>query len=145
MSLVLDEFRKNFHFPILLWIDAEVSQKFIRLIPDFENRASLTVFETPTQELIDYIQEMGESVYQKVLESGAGIFLDYADLGLVESTYQELVNTRQELVNRGINLETELEASLEFLLGRAADNSTEIALKHYQRSRELWQEVNNPL
>ncbi|WP_210407470.1 hypothetical protein, partial [Hydrocoleum sp. CS-953] len=48
MSLVLDEFRKNFHFPILLWIDQEVSRKFIRLIPDFENRTSLTVFETPT-------------------------------------------------------------------------------------------------
>ncbi|MEM1168957.1 MAG: hypothetical protein AAGJ08_07760 [Cyanobacteria bacterium P01_H01_bin.35] len=64
MSLVLDEFRKNFHFPILLWIDAEVSRKFIRLIPDFENRASLTVFETPTQELIDFIQQTSESVYQ---------------------------------------------------------------------------------
>ncbi|MEM1172287.1 MAG: tetratricopeptide repeat protein, partial [Cyanobacteria bacterium P01_H01_bin.35] len=145
MSLVLDEFRKNFHFPILLWIDQEVSRKFIRLIPDFENRASLTVFETPTQELIDFIQQTSESVYQKVLESGAGIFLHNADLGLAESTYQELLDSRQELANRGISLESELEASLEFVLGRAADNYEEIALEHYQRSLELWQQLNNPL
>ncbi|MGD1705208.1 hypothetical protein [Dapis sp. BLCC M229] len=143
MSLVLDEFRKNFHFPILLWIDAEVSRKFIRLIPDFENRASLTVFETPTQELIDFIQQTSDCVYQKVLESGSGIFLYSTDLGLAESTYQELINARQELANRGISLETELEANLEFVLGRAADNYTEIALNHYQRSLELWQQVNN--
>ncbi|MGD1714331.1 hypothetical protein [Dapis sp. BLCC M172] len=145
MSLVLDEFRKNFHFPILLWIDQEVSRKFIRLIPDFENRTSLTVFETPTQELIDFIQQTSESVYQKVLESGAGIFLDYADLGVGESTYQELVGARQELASRGISLEPELEAGLEFVLGRAADNYEQTALNHYQRSLELWQQLNNPL
>ncbi|MDJ0518221.1 MAG: ATP-binding protein, partial [Trichodesmium sp. MO_231.B1] len=143
MGLVREEFRNNFHFPILLWIDAEISQKFIRLIPDFETWTSLTVFETPTQELIDFIQQTSDYVYQKVLENGAGIFLDYADLGLVESTYQELVSARQELANRGISLETELEAGLEFVLGRTADNSTEIALEHYQRSLELWQQLNN--
>ncbi len=143
MGLVREEFRNNFHFPILLWIDAEISQKFIRLIPDFETWTSLTVFETPTQELIDFIQQTSDCVYQKVLENGAGIFLDYADLGLVESTYQELVSARQELANRGISLETELEAGLEFVLGRTADNSTEIALEHYQGSLELWQQLNN--
>ncbi|MGD1702437.1 hypothetical protein ACP6PM_21855, partial [Dapis sp. BLCC M229] len=144
-GLVREEFRKNCRFPIILWIDAEVSRKFIRLIPDFETWTSLTVFETPTQELIDFIQQTSESVYQKVLESGAGIFLDYADLGLAESTYQELLDARQELANRGISLEPELEAGLEFVLGRAANNYEETALNHYQRSLELWQELNNPL
>ncbi|MEM1168958.1 MAG: WD40 repeat domain-containing protein [Cyanobacteria bacterium P01_H01_bin.35] len=81
----------------------------------------------------------------KVLESGAGIFLDYAELGLAESTYQELLDAQQELANRGTSLETELEAGLEFVLGRAADNLTEVSLEHYQRSLELWQQLNNPL
>ena len=49
MGLAREEFRKNCHFPILLWIDAEVSRKFIRLIPDFASWTSVTVFETPTQ------------------------------------------------------------------------------------------------
>ncbi len=143
MGLVREEFRKNFHFPILLWIDAEISRKFIRLIPDFETWTSLTVFETSTQELIDFIQQTSDCVYQKVLESGSGIFLYSTDLGLAESTYQELINARQELANKGTSLEAELEASLEFVLGRTADNSTEIALDHYQRSLELWQQLNN--
>ncbi|NEP75869.1 MAG: hypothetical protein F6K25_30370 [Okeania sp. SIO2G4] len=143
MSLVREEFRKNCPYPIVLWIDAEISRKFIRLIPDFENWSSLTVFETATQELIDFIQQTSESVYQKVLESGAGIFLDDTTLGLGESAYQELVGARQELLNREVTLEPELEANLEFVLGRATDNSTEVALEHYQRSLELWQQINN--
>ncbi|MGB3512347.1 MAG: hypothetical protein WBA93_24540 [Microcoleaceae cyanobacterium] len=145
MGLVREEFQKYCRFPLLLWIDAEVSRKFIRLIPDLENWASLTVFETTTDELIDFIQQTSDSVYQKVLERGAGIFLDYTELGLPESAYQELVGARQELTNRGVSLEPELEASLEFLLGRAADNSTKTARDHYQRSLQLWQQLNNPL
>ncbi|WP_237396699.1 hypothetical protein [Okeania sp. KiyG1] len=143
MGLVREEFRKNCPYPIVLWIDAEISRKFIRLIPDFENWSSLTVFETATQELIDFIQQTSESVYQKVLESGTGIFLDDTALGLGESAYQELVGARQELLNREVTLEIELEANLEFVLGRATDNSTEIALEHYQHSLELWQQINN--
>ncbi|NES66523.1 MAG: hypothetical protein F6K24_15320, partial [Okeania sp. SIO2D1] len=143
MSLVLDEFRKNFHFPIVLWINEEVSRKFIQLIPDFENRASLTVFEIYTDELIDFIRQTSESVYQKVLESGAGIFLDNTFLGLDECGYQQLLRAQKELAKRGIFLEQELEANLEFALARTADNSTEKARQHYQRSLELWQQLNN--
>ncbi|MDJ0516301.1 MAG: WD40 repeat domain-containing protein [Trichodesmium sp. MO_231.B1] len=47
--------------------------------------------------------------------------------------------------NREISLRPELEASLEFVLGRTADNSTELALEHYQRSLELWKQLNKPL
>ena len=142
MSLVLDEFRKNFHFPMVLWINEEVSRKFIQLIPDFENRSSLTVFEISTDELIDFIRQTSESVYQKVLESGEGIFLDNIFLGLGECGYQELLRAQKELGKRRVILERELEASLEFALGRAADNSTKKAQQHYQRSLELWQQLN---
>ena len=143
MGLVREEFKNNFHFPILLWIDKEISRKFIRLIPDFESWTSLTVFETPTQELIDFIQQTSNCVYQKVLENGAGIFLEHTALGVGEFVYQELLDAQQELSNRGVELEPKLEAGLEFVLGRTADNSEETALKHYQRSLELWQQLNN--
>ncbi|MGD1809736.1 eIF2A-related protein, partial [Dapis sp. BLCC M126] len=143
MGLVREEFKNNFHFPILLWIDKEISRKFIRLIPDFESWTSLTVFETPTQELIDFIQQTSNCVYQKVLENGAGIFLEHTALGVGEFIYQELLDAQQELSNRGVELEPKLEAGLEFVLGRTADNSEETALKHYQRSLELWQQLDN--
>ncbi len=37
---VREEFRKNFSFPILLWVDDQVLQSLIRLVPDLENWAS---------------------------------------------------------------------------------------------------------
>ena len=70
MGLVREEFKNNYQFPILLWIEQEISRKFIRLIPDFESWTSLTVFETTTQELKDFIHQTSESVIQKILETG---------------------------------------------------------------------------
>jgi hypothetical protein len=47
-NLVRDEFRKQFPFPIVLWIDDEVLQKMIRLAPDFKNWAATPIrFEVP--------------------------------------------------------------------------------------------------
>ncbi len=60
MGLVREEFKNTFHFPILLWIDQDISQKFIRLIPDFESWTSLTVFETSNDELIYFIKMLRE-------------------------------------------------------------------------------------
>ena len=145
MGYVREEFRKHCPLPIVFWVDGNVSRKFIRLIPDFYNWVSLTVFESANDELIDFIQQTSENVYQKVLESGVGIFLDYTDLGLPESSYQDLLEARQELANRGITLEAELEGSLEFVLGRLTDDFEETARDHYQRSLELWQQLNNLL
>jgi tetratricopeptide (TPR) repeat protein len=39
-----------------------------------------------------------------------------------------------------VNLDPELEASLEFVLGRAADGSLEQSRQHYERSLALWQQ-----
>lgn len=40
---VREEFRKNFPFPLVLWINDEVLQKLIRQIPDFKNWASKAI------------------------------------------------------------------------------------------------------
>ncbi len=34
---VREEFRKNFHFPLVLWVTDEILQKLIRLAPDLES------------------------------------------------------------------------------------------------------------
>jgi len=41
---VREEFRKNFPFPILLWINDQVLQKLIRLATDLENWATIIEF-----------------------------------------------------------------------------------------------------
>ncbi|MEL7036318.1 MAG: hypothetical protein AAFO04_11950, partial [Cyanobacteria bacterium J06592_8] len=145
IGFVREEFRKNCQFPIILWVDGDISRKFIRLIPDFENWTSLTRFETSTDELVDFIQQTCDSVYQQVLETGAGVFLDNIALGLSEYIYSELTESWQVLEERGIRLEPELEASLEFTLGRVAAHSSEVSLQHYQNSLEYWQQLNNPV
>ena len=37
---VREEFRKNFHFPLVLWVTDEILQKLIRLAPDLESWAT---------------------------------------------------------------------------------------------------------
>ncbi len=39
-NLVRDEFRKQFSFPVVLWIDDEILQKMVRLAPDFKSWAA---------------------------------------------------------------------------------------------------------
>ncbi|HBE58993.1 MAG TPA: hypothetical protein DEG17_20005 [Cyanobacteria bacterium UBA11149] len=39
-NLVRDEFRKQFPFPLVLWIDDEILQKLIRLAPDLKSWAT---------------------------------------------------------------------------------------------------------
>ncbi|MCG6138145.1 MAG: hypothetical protein MET45_26540 [Nostoc sp. LLA-1] len=48
---VREEFRKQFPFPILLWVNDLTLQKLIRLAADLENWASIIEFATSTPEL----------------------------------------------------------------------------------------------
>lgn len=42
-NFVRDDFRKNFAFPVVLWVNDEIMQKLIRLAPDFKSWASSTI------------------------------------------------------------------------------------------------------
>ncbi|MEA5616437.1 hypothetical protein VB711_01080 [Cronbergia sp. UHCC 0137] len=47
-NVMRDEFRKNFHFPIVLWINDEILSKLVWLAPDLKNWAASTIrFEVP--------------------------------------------------------------------------------------------------
>jgi WD40 repeat protein/tetratricopeptide (TPR) repeat protein len=141
-----DEFRKNFPFPLVLWGTDEVLRRLIRVAPDFESWAATPIeFEIATDELIHFIQETADEVFAKVLEAGAGIFLDNAalNLGTGSPRRAELESARHELQSRGVKLDPELEASLEFVLGRDADVSVEQSRQHYERSLALWQNSPN--
>jgi hypothetical protein len=132
-----DEFRKNFPFPLVLWGTDEVLRRLIRVAPDFESWAATPIeFEIATDELIHFIQETADEVFAKVLDAGAGIFLDNAalNLGTGSPLRAELESARHELQSRGVKLDPELEASLEFVLGRDADGSVEQSRQHYERS-----------
>ncbi|OUL27315.1 hypothetical protein BV378_11885 [Nostoc sp. RF31YmG] len=143
---VREEFSKNFPFPLLLWVNDRVLQKLIRLTPDFESWATTIEFELTSDELLQFLQQTANDVIAKVIEVGADTFLDNAalNLGVGSSRRFELESACKDLKHRGINLQPELQASLEFVLGRDACNSMEQSLEHYQRSLAFWEKSTRP-
>lgn len=132
-----DQFRKNFPFPLVLWVTDKVLQKLVRLAPDFHHCAIPPIkFEVATDELIHFIQQTTDEVFAKVLDTDAGMFLDNTalNLGAGSPLREKLESARHELQRRGVKLDPELEASLEFVLNRAADGSVEQSQQHYERS-----------
>ncbi|NET05341.1 MAG: hypothetical protein F6K16_11620 [Symploca sp. SIO2B6] len=141
---VREEFR-TFSFPLVLWVNDKILQKLIRLVPDFESWATTVEFQLTTDELINFIKQTTDQVFAQVLDPNASIFLDNAllNLHLVSPLYPELESAQAQLKRQGISLDPELEASLEFVLGRHANDTLEKSKQHYQRSLELWQQTKN--
>jgi hypothetical protein len=92
---VREEFRKNFPFPILLWVNDSVLQKFIRLATDLENWATIIEFENPTDELVNFLQQKTDEIF-------AG------DVTPNPQVCQELKTARQDLQSRKEVLEPAL-------------------------------------
>ena len=145
-----EKFRDHFQFPLVLWVTEQVLQKMIHVARDFYTWASTPIeFELETKELIDLIEQTTDNVFDRVLKAGTGRFLDNATLGLENNSSQwlELNSAYTELKNREEKLSTELEASLEFVLGRAKQGSSSDshqqnqAKSHYERSLALWQQL----
>ncbi|MEW6495422.1 MAG: hypothetical protein AB1589_23320 [Cyanobacteriota bacterium] len=144
---VREEFRKNFPFPIVFWVNDEVLQKFTRLAPDFDSWTTTIEFAIATDDLINTIHKNADDAFKQILGAGAGRFLDNAVLNLaVDSRYRsELKSALGDLQNRIQELEPELEANIEFLLGRNAQASEQMeeARQHYEKSLVFWQQIQN--
>ncbi|MEH2338585.1 nSTAND1 domain-containing NTPase [Nostoc sp.] len=129
---VREEFRKNFPFPILLWVNDSVLQQFLRLATDLENWATIIEFQNPTDELVKFLQQKTDE-----------IFTD--DVKPNPQMCRELKTARQDLQNRGEILEAALQASLEFVLGLNdyLHDQIDSALAHYQQSLGFWRQSNH--
>ncbi|MEA5627190.1 hypothetical protein [Nostoc sp. UHCC 0251] len=129
---VREEFRKNFDFPLILWINDEVLKKLMQLAPDFESWAITTDFVIATSELIDFIKQIAQQFFE------GNLILD------IEAT-QEIKLACNDLQGRESVLDLELRAIIEFLLGEVkyVESKIDIALEHYQKSLDLWQKNNN--
>ncbi|MEH2083356.1 MAG: hypothetical protein V7K89_26285 [Nostoc sp.] len=147
---IRDEFRKRHPFPMILWVNEEILQKIVRLAPDFASWAATPIrFEMTTQSLLQFLQQETDSLFATVLSTDAAqhqpsqVAKLYATVEQVWEHSYELHFAIKELHNRGITLEPELHASLEFVFGLDNYISDRIntGLSHFQQSLQVWQKL----
>lgn len=140
MNSVREEFRKNFTFPVVLWLNDETQRKFIRLAPDFESWTTQTQFTLGADELLDFLQQSSEQLFTKILDAGAAHFLSHEVI--FGSLFQELDSALRDLENYDVQLSANLEACWQFCQGRDlyARDQIDQALNLYQQSLTFWQQ-----
>ncbi|MEH2435296.1 MAG: hypothetical protein V7K25_13755 [Nostoc sp.] len=147
---IRDEFRKRHPFPMIVWMNEEVLQKVVRLAPDFASWAATPIrFEMTTESLLQFLQQETDSLFATVLPSDSAqhqppqVAKNYFTVEQVWEHSYELHFAIRELHNRGITLEPELHASLEFVFGLDDYISDRInpALNHFQQSLQVWQQL----
>lgn len=131
---VREEFRKNFPFPLLLWVNDQVIEKFIRLATDLESWATTIEFTIDNDELIAILRQITDDVF-------TGNFQPKTQ------KCRELAFARKDLQLQGQTLDAADQASLNFVLGlrNYLDNKIDIALELYQQSLSYWLQSENLL
>jgi WD40 repeat protein/tetratricopeptide (TPR) repeat protein len=137
-----DIYADTLPFPLVLWLKDDVATLLSRLAPDFKSWAATTIkFEMAKEDLIGLIRHQTESLFAKVMETGVDIYGSNSILDLRSSYLRdEIESAREDLLRLyNVQLDSELEASLEFVLGRSSyiNDQVEEALTHYQRSLAL--------
>ncbi|MEH2189636.1 MAG: ribosome assembly protein 4, partial [Nostoc sp.] len=133
---VREEFRKNFAFPLVLWIDDEIYKQLIQFAPDLESWATTRNFVISTQELVDFIIETANQWFSNNLKFSGDVYIKLDN---------ELEAAQRYLLNKPDVYNLEIQADLESLLGfiKQINNQKDLALQHYQKAYKLWQESNN--
>ncbi len=133
---VREEFRKNFPFPLVLWVNDQILPLLIRLVPDFKSWGTTFNFRLTDTELVDFLSRSTQQILAEVLT--AGEFISNTEI-LGYSHRREIESALKDLRDSGRELAPELAANLELILGRDdyASNQIEQALEHYQQCGEI--------
>ncbi|BBD57602.1 WD-40 repeat-containing protein [Nostoc sp. HK-01] len=147
INQIRDEFPKRHSFPMIFWVNDQVLQKVVRLAPDFASWAATPIrFEMTTTQLQDFLRQETDSLFATVLptqhQDSQGTE-QYSTLEQVWEHNDELHFAIQELRHRGITLEPQLYASLEFVFGldNYVGDRIQRALTHFQQSLRIWQQL----
>jgi WD40 repeat protein len=147
---IRDEFRKRHPFPMVFWVNDELLRKLRRFAPDFTSWAATPIrFEMTTSELQNFLKTKTNSLFAKILDinsvSEGG--QPHTTLGQIwdYSSYEFRVSIK-ELQHRGIELEPELNASVQFIAGLDyyASNDINSAIEYFQESLKFWASTPAP-
>jgi|GEM_PF-3759567 len=135
---VREQFRENFSFPLVLWVNDKILEKFEAAL-DFRSWCTSISFKRDTSIILEYFRQKSDNLFQEVLDIGLDVFLT------TEPYFSESDRIELELVLKDLNddskkLAPDLKACLEFIQARDAYSRDELnqALVHYQRSYALW-------
>ncbi|MDZ7955914.1 ribosome assembly protein 4, partial [Nostoc sp. DedQUE09] len=133
---VREEFRKNFPFPLVLWIDDEIYKQLIQLAPDLESWATTRDFAISTQELVDFVIETANQWFSNNLKLSVDEYIKLEN---------ELEAAQRYLLKQPDVYNLEIEANLESLLGfiKQINSQKDSALEHYHKADQLWQQIHN--
>ncbi|NEQ08266.1 MAG: hypothetical protein F6K37_20630 [Moorea sp. SIO4E2] len=139
---VREEFRKQFHVPVLFWVDDRVYSQFLRSARDLASwgTGSPLDFQISSANVIEFIQQVTDLGFTQVLAGGAADVLNHKH----NLSNQQLADLRwawQDLQHRQVQLALDLEASVEFILGRGIPHNLNQSQRHYQRSLKLWEDL----
>ena len=129
---VREEFRNNFHFPLVLWVTDQVFKELMQFAPDFESWGTTVTFKILTQDLIAFIKQKAEQFF------AGNLILNLEDIQEIRQAYQDLPSREQVL-------DWELNANIKSLLGLVEylDNNLDVALYYYQQALGHWRENKN--
>lgn len=144
---IREEFRKNCPFPIIWWVTDQILPLIKRLAPDLESWTTTVEFCVDNSALINYVQEITDQVFNKILSNGATRYLDqsFTGFGITASSINELKSAYRELQQRNINLSQFLIASIEFILITNNQISETETLFAYEKNSEFWQQIIDQL
>ena len=141
---VREEFRKHFHFPLLLWIDDRIQTKLTQLAFDFKDWGTTVKLAIPVNLLISELQKRVDSLFEITLESSFDSFLSN-EIILGDNYGLELEAGLEDLTTLGQELPSDLQAGCDFIRGRAeyTNGNFSKALEHYNKSLAFWQQKRN--
>lgn len=135
---VRDEFKKQFDFPLLIWVNNEIQTQFIHKAPNFYSWGIKTAYEVDQKYIESWLQE---TVNQFLCD----------DFCLTRQEGEILKNqievAREYLEPIKTELAPEVTANLTALLGLAkrVNSEWEQAINLYQQARESYQQIADNL
>ena len=138
-----DRFGKQLQCPLIFWTDDRILKKLRRIAPDLTSFAAAPIeFEMTSQELRDLIHQQADALFAGLLDRQAARVDVSSTYGrwLNEQYRRELDAAVSELACRNVKLESELDASLQFVLAQDDffNNRIDEAIARYRQSLRFW-------
>lgn len=133
-----DQFKQDFAFPLILWVTDAVLAKFSRSASDLKSWVPTPIqFTMPPGDLMNVLQlDHLMNFLQQIADQA------FANVGDFKLDDCEIESLEKYLLNLEQTLDSELQASWEFIRGLVEyrKNKIDAAIQYYQQSLAFWQQ-----